>query len=162
MNVLKSSRRALYHLYATLFLKESFLTGSSAARLMLLSRMKKRMRLVKMLWLTTLWQRTLNLQNKVQKRKKEKCFHLVSLKEKDAKTNTAEADWNIGRRKWSWRGRLLVGVAEDKESSGLRHGDSLLLQLNVREGPWPRAHRHLWLIIVFISWLGGTGKRRVR
>lgn len=85
MNALKSSRRALYHLYATLFLKESFLTGSSAARLMLLSRMKKRMRLVKMLWLTTLWQRTLNLQNKVQERKKAKCFHLVSLKEKDAK-----------------------------------------------------------------------------
>lgn len=68
------------------------MTGSSAARLMLLSRMKKRMRLVKMLWLTTLWQRTLNLQNKVQERKEAKCFHLVSLKEKDAKTNAAEAD----------------------------------------------------------------------
>lgn len=37
------------------------MTGSSAARLMLLSRMKKRMRLVKMLWLTILWHRTLNL-----------------------------------------------------------------------------------------------------
>lgn len=45
----------------TWFLKDSFLTGSSAARLMLLSRMKKRMRLVKMLWLTILWHRTLNL-----------------------------------------------------------------------------------------------------
>lgn len=159
MNALESSRRALYHLYATLFLKESFLTGSSAARLMLLSRMKKRMRLVKMLWLTTLWQRTLNLKKQSSSEKESKMFSSSLFK---GKTNAAEADWNIGRRKWSWRGRLLVGVAEDKESSGLRHGDSLLLQLNVREGPWPRAHRHLWLIIVFISWLGGTGKRRVR
>lgn len=38
------------------------MTGSSAARLMLLSRMKKRMRLVKMLWLTILWHVILNLQ----------------------------------------------------------------------------------------------------
>jgi len=43
------------------------LTGSSAARLMLLSRMKKRMRFVKMLWLTILWHRTLNLKNEVGK-----------------------------------------------------------------------------------------------
>lgn len=48
----------------TWFLKEKFLTGSSAARLMLLSRMKKRMRLVKMLWLTILWHMTLNLRKR--------------------------------------------------------------------------------------------------
>lgn len=54
----------------TWFLKESFLTGSSAARLMLLSRMKKRMRLVKMLWLTILWHRTLNLWSKKSLKKK--------------------------------------------------------------------------------------------
>lgn len=74
MNALESSIRALYHLYATLFLKESFLTGSSAARLMLLSRMKKRMRLVKMLWLTTLWQRTLNLKKQSSSEKESKMF----------------------------------------------------------------------------------------
>src|SRR4029434_1727124 len=45
----------------TWFLKESVVTGSSAAREMLLSRMKKRMRLVKMLWFTILWHSTLNL-----------------------------------------------------------------------------------------------------
>lgn len=57
----------------TWFLKESFLTGSSAARLMLLSRMKKRMRLVKMLWLTILWHVTLNLkkENRNKGRKSE-------------------------------------------------------------------------------------------
>lgn len=51
----------------TWFLKEKFLTGSSAARLMLLSRMKKRMRLVKMLWLTILWHVTLNLRKEEER-----------------------------------------------------------------------------------------------
>lgn len=46
----------------------------------------------------------------------------------------------------------LVGVAEDKESAGLRHGNSLLLQLNVREWPRPWTHWHLWLVIILIPW----------
>lgn len=71
MNTIFANVCALMYIYmfvlfflivcVTWFLKESFLTGSSAARLMLLSRMKKRMRFVKMLWLTILWHRTLNL-----------------------------------------------------------------------------------------------------
>lgn len=51
----------------------------------------------------------------------------------------------------NYRVLLLVGVAEDEESAGLRHGNGLLLQLDVGQWPWPRAHRHLWLIIVIVS-----------
>lgn len=48
----------------TWFLKERCRTGSSAAREMLLSKMKNRIRLVKMLSLTIRWQWTRNLQER--------------------------------------------------------------------------------------------------
>ena len=62
---------------------------------------------------------------------------------------------------------LLVGVAEDEESPGLRHGNSLLLQLNIRQGPRPGAHRHLRVLILSYKGHagekeGGQGKRRER
>lgn len=52
----------------TWFLKERCRTGSSAAREMLLSKMKNRIRLVKMLSLTIRWQWTRNLQEKREAR----------------------------------------------------------------------------------------------
>lgn len=45
---------------------------------------------------------------------------------------------------------LLVGVAEDEESTGLRHGNGFFLQLNVGKWPRPRAHWHLWLILIIV------------
>lgn len=72
------------------------MTGSSAARLMLLSRMKNRMRFVKMLWLTILWHITLNLQKKkkaieTKMRKNEvicgPCYSVVKLASRERGQN---------------------------------------------------------------------------
>lgn len=46
---------------------------------------------------------------------------------------------------------ILVGVTEDEESTGFGHGNSLLLQLNVRKRPGSWTHGHLWLVIVIVS-----------
>lgn len=62
---------------------------------------------------------------------------------------TRNLDEGIRRENYSLF--LLVGVAENEESAGLRHGNGLLLQLNVREWPRPRTHWHLWLILILIS-----------
>lgn len=85
------------------------MTGSSAARLMLLSRMKNRMRLVKMLWLTILWHVILNLQNRGGAKVEE-----VTTTHRTGLPGSAVTP-------------ILVGVAEDKEGAGFRHGNHLLL-----------------------------------
>lgn len=100
---------------------------------MLLSRMKKRMRFVKMLWFTILWHVILNL----EKRGRE---------EEEMVKETRSKRRRLVRECCS--GQILVGVAEDEEGAGLRHGDHLLLQLNVGERSRPGAHWHLRLIIV--------------
>lgn len=61
--------------------------------------------------------------------------------ESDVKTREARERSNI---------HPLVGVAEDEEGASLRHGNHLLLQLNVRERSWPGAHGHLGLILILI------------
>ncbi len=91
----------------TWFLKESFLTGSSAAKLMLLSRMKKRMRLVKMLWFTILWHRTLNLKergriiNWVSCCKHLREFHMMTIWGDEGRVLTCWCGW-----RWRKRGPL--------------------------------------------------------
>lgn len=52
---------------------------------------------------------------------------------------------------------LLVGVAEDEECTSLRHGNSLLFQLNVRKWPRPWTNRHFRLILILISYGGDEG-----
>lgn len=46
---------------------------------------------------------------------------------------------------------VLIGVTENEESACFGHGDSLLLQLDVRQWAWPRTYRHLWLFLIIIS-----------
>lgn len=46
---------------------------------------------------------------------------------------------------------LLVGWAEDEEGAGFRHGHSLLLQLQLCKGTWPRTQRDFRLIFLIIT-----------
>lgn len=100
---------------------------------MLLSRMKKRMRFVKMLWLTILWHVTLNLRKRRRRDRKGR--------------GQSRAFSGEGLREVFLS---LVGVAEDEEGARLRHGHGLLLQLDVGQRTRPRAHWHLGLVVIFV------------
>lgn len=137
--------------FYTWFLKESFLTGSSAARLMLLSRMKKRMRLVKMLWLTILWHRTLNLRNRQMEKNCETkwgniCIPYICSQElieevieEEERLLTCWCGWRRRKRgpqAWEWPSPSAeyrrVAVVSDPPASRAHHHLHLLVEKRKR------------------------------
>lgn len=48
--------------------------------------------------------------------------------------------------------QIPVAWAEDKESTGIWHGHSFFLEMQFRHWAWPRTHRHLRLLLIFLSW----------
>lgn len=104
--------------------------GSSAANEILLSKMKRRMMLVKVVALMMRWQSLRNLSRETQ-----------------INTEAPNMSCVLGLRKRF----LLVLWAEDEEGTGLWHWHHCLLQLEVCHWTRPRAEGNLWLLLLIIT-----------
>lgn len=138
----------------TVLRAEKLRMGSSAARETELSMIKTRMRLVKIWWLISLWQKTRNLQGRGRTRLTQR-----QVSDTTFISTSPHLHWYINRFCCSYTDRttgmkpigdLRVGAAEDKEGAALWDGRSLLFDGEFWQplGTGPRGN--VWKVVVVV------------